>query len=51
MIEEIPNPENVEAREEVSGAHGEEEDEELNRITIIFNNNSDLLFYFLPVMP
>lgn len=50
MIEEIPNPENVEVRDEGSGAQGES-DEKLDRTTIIFNNYSDLLFYFLHIIP
>lgn len=41
-VEEIPNPENAKA---------EDEEEEVDRTTIVYDHNSDLIFYFLPIMP
>lgn len=53
-IEEIPNPKNMKTRGETSEGRKEEiarDKEEKDKTTIIFNNDSNLLYYFLPVMP
>lgn len=49
-IEEIPNPKNVDTREETSDVRSISA-EEVDMTTIIFTNDSQLLYYFLPVMP